>query len=158
MPPVVIALCLFYFLSSGISYAATAAVNVSATVQHINQCKFNTSDSTLDLGVLDPKSPIDRTITTSLVFKCAGSDAATDFAISDDPDSLEASPHGDRKMKHSTMPDSSIPYEVSISKIGGEAQRNVEQSVMISVKIKGDDYRELYSGGYSDVVYISITP
>lgn len=154
MPPIVIALCLFYFLSAGISYAATAAINVSATVLSINQCKFNTDDSTLDLGVLDPESPVDRTITTSLVFKCAGSDASIDFAINDD----ETVPYANRKMKHSTLPDSAIPYQFSINKTAGEAQRNVEQTVMVSVKIKGVDYRDVYSGGYSDIVYISISP
>ena len=155
MPRIITALCIFYFLSTGVSCAATAAVNVSATVLSINQCKFNTGESTLDLGVLDPESPIDRTLTTSMVFRCAGSDASTAFAINDDSDTVLPS---DRKMKHSTVPDASIPYEVSFNKIPGEAQRNVEQTVMVSVRIKGKDYRDVYSGGYSDVVYISISP
>lgn len=157
MPLIILPLLLF-FLSTSVSYAATAAVKVSATVLKLNQCKFSTGDSALDLGVLDPESPLDRTITTSLIFKCAGSEATADFAINDDSGSLEMDPQAGRKMKHATMPDSSIPYEVSISKTGGEAQRNVDQSITISVKIKGEDYRNIYSGGYSDVVYISISP
>lgn len=153
MPPIVIVLCLFYFLSAGISYAATAAVNVSATVQRINQCAFNTNDSTLDLGVLDPESPNDRTITTSLIFKCAGSDDLTVFSINSDFEGASA----DRKMRNSSI-EAYIPYNLSMNKASGEVEMNMNQSLTVSINVKGADYREVYSGSYSDVVYISITP
>jgi hypothetical protein len=154
MPPIVIAFFLFYFLPADISFASNATVDVSATVQRINQCKFNTNDSTLDLGVLDPESPIDRTITTSLIFKCAGSDDLAVFSISSD---FEGSSGGGRKMRNSSI-EAYIPYNLSMNNASGVVERNMDQSLTVSINVKGADYRELYSGSYSDVVYISITP
>ena len=153
MPPIVLAFFLFYFLPADISFASNATVDVSATVQRINQCKFNTNDSTLDLGILDPESPLDRTITTSLIFKCAGSDDLAVFSISSD---FEGS-SGGRKMRNSSI-EAYIPYNLSLNNASGAVERNMDQSLTISINVKGADYRELYSGSYSDVVYISITP
>lgn len=153
MPPIVIAFFLFYFLQADISFASNATLDVSATVQRINQCKFNTNDSTLDLGVLDPESPVDRTITTSLLFKCAGSDDLTVFSISSD----FGGPGADRKMRSSSI-EAYIPYNLSLNKASGAVERNMDQSLTISINIKGADYGQVYSGSYSDVVYISITP
>ncbi len=147
---------LFLLLGADITFASNATVEVSATVSGINNCKFNTGDSTLNLGVLDPNFQIDRTIKTSLIFKCSGSDDPAVFFINSDFGSFEAGSDIDRKMSHSSMLEAYIPYRLSVDKASGERGRDEDQYCTISIKVKGSDFSEVYSGSYSDVVYISI--
>ncbi len=156
MPPVRVIALIFLLIGAETAVASNATVEVSATVSGINNCKFNTGDSTLNLGVLDPNFQIDRTIKTSLIFKCSGSDDPAVFFINSDFGSFEAGSDIDRKMSHSSMLEAYIPYRLSVDKASGERGRDEDQYCTISIKVKGSDFSEVYSGSYSDVVYISI--
>lgn len=156
MPPVRAIALIILLIGAGTAFASTATVDVSATVSKINNCKFNTGDSTLNLGVFDPNFQVDRTIKTSLIFKCSGSDDQAVFYINSDFGSFEAGSDIDRKMRHSSMLEAYIPYRLSVDKASGERGRDDDQYCTISIKVKGSDFSEVYSGSYSDVVYISI--
>lgn len=156
MSPARVIALIFLFIVADTASASNATVEVSATVSRINNCKFNTGDSTLNLGILDPNLHVDRAIKTSLIFKCSGSDEPAAFYLNSDLGSFKAGSDIDRKMNHSSMLEAFIPYSLSIDKSPGEGGRDEEQYCTISIKVKGSDYSEVYAGSYSDVVYISI--
>lgn len=112
MHPVKLIATIFLLIGADITFASTATVDVSATVSRINNCKINTSDSTLNLGVLNPNFQVDKTIKTSLVFKCSGSDDPAVFYINSDFGSFEAGSDIVRKMSHSSMLEAFIPYRL----------------------------------------------
>lgn len=151
-------LFLLITITADVLFAYNATVDVSATVGIIKNCKFNTSDSLLSLGVLDPEVHVDRTLKTSFIFKCSGSDAPAVFFNVSDSGQFDPGVSIDRKMKHSSMQESYIPYKLSLEKISGVEERDIDQSLNILISVKGSDYRDVYSGAYSDVVYISVIP
>lgn len=145
------------FITAGLSHAATSSVKVSAAVIRKNQCAFDTNISSMNLGVLDPERPVDKATSTSLILKCTGIDDRTNFVIGEDSSSVNDNLKGERQMRHETE-DSSIPYKISVNNVTGEAQSDREHSIVVSVRVKGADYLNVYSGSYSDVVYVSISP
>lgn len=158
MPLVRLMASLFLLITADTLFAYNATVDVSATVSIIKNCKFNTSDSLLSLGVLDPEIQVDRTLKTSFIFKCSGSDAPAVYFNVSDSGQFDSGVSIDRKMKHSYMEESYIPYKLSLEKVSGVEELNIDQSLNLLISVKGTDYRQVYSGVYSDVIYISVTP
>lgn len=158
MPLVRLMASLFLLITADTLFAYNATVDVSATVSIIKNCKFNTSDSLLSLGVLDPEVQVDRTLKTSIIFKCSGSDAPAVYFNVSDSGQFDSGVSIDRKMKHSSIQESYIPYKLSLEKVSGVEELNIDQSLNLLISVKGTDYRQVYSGVYSDVIYISVTP
>lgn len=152
--PVQFPIFLLFLLTVGISYETHNPENISATIVEKNQCIVNTGNSILGLGVLDPQTPADKVVSTSFRFKCPGPGFRIDFSTGDNVDLSGA----ERKMRHADLPDSNLPYTFSVDRTESREGRGFDQVLNVSVKVKGESYRDLYAGSYSDVLYISVAP
>ena len=92
------------------AYAAdTEIVTVSATVLSKNNCKFNSATAALAFGTLESANPVNKTVSTTITFRCAGKDLNATFFISDDDGLHETGPNANR-MRHATSLTEYIPY------------------------------------------------
>lgn len=141
---------------SGISFAAgTNTLTVTATVVSDNDCRFR-SNSALNFGNLDPANPVDRTVTTSITFRCRGRDRDVTFFISDDDGLYETGPDANR-MKHATL-NEYLPYSFTLNPTSGTIPRRTDQTLNITGTVLGADYQNASMGSYSDIVTITIVP
>ncbi len=135
----------------------TNVVSVSATVLSKSECKFNSKTALLNFGNLDPSNPIDRTINTSITFRCGGSAPMATFFITDDDGLHKAGPDQNR-MRHATITSEYLPYSLTLNPSSGTVPKNTNQTLTITGTVKGVDYQVATSGSYSDTVVISISP
>jgi spore coat protein U-like protein len=145
------------FWASLATAAETNLITVTATVISKSQCKFNTSASNIDFGNLDPANPVDKTVNTTITFRCGGSAPNATFLISDDDGLYETGSNANR-MRHSTNSAEYLPYTLTLSPVSGTVPKNSDQTLTITGKVKGSDYEDAIAGSFSDSVVISINP
>ena len=138
-------------------YADTSAVVVNATVLSKSNCKFNSASTALNFGNLDPSNLIDKSVSTSITFRCAGSAPNATFFISDNDGLYETSPNANR-MRHTTINTEYIPYEFTLNPTSGTVPKNSTQTLTISGTVNGVAYQDAATGNYSDTVVITLTP
>jgi spore coat protein U-like protein len=145
------------FLDESVWAASTSSVTVAATVLSKNQCKFSTSSAALGFGNLDPANPINKTVNTSINFRCMGSSPISTFLINDDDGLYETGPNANR-MRHSTLGAEYIPYSFALTPRTGNVPKNTLQTLTISGTVSGLDYQNAATGNYSDTVIITLEP
>jgi hypothetical protein len=139
-------------------YAAnTSIVTVSATVVSKSNCKFRSATAALNFGSLDPSNPINKSVNTSIIFRCAGSAQNATFFISDDDGLYETGPNANR-MRHTTIGTEYIPYTFTLNPTSGTVPKNSDQALTISGTVNGIDYQNAATGNYSDSVVITLVP
>ena len=140
------------------AYAAdTEIVTVSATVLSKNNCKFNSATAALNFGNLDPANPINKTVDTSITFRCMGSSPMATFFISDDDGLNETGPNANR-MRHTTIGTEYIPYAFTLNPTSDTVPKNTVQTLTISGTVNGTDYQDAAAETYSDTVVITLAP
>ena len=137
--------------------AGANVVTVSATVLSKSQCKFNSKTSTLNFGDLDPANPVDKTVSTSVTFRCGGSAPNATFSITDDDGLYETGPDANQ-MRHTTITTEYLAYSLTLNPTSGTVPKNTDQTLTIMGTVRGVDYQDALAGSYSDTVVISITP
>jgi spore coat protein U-like protein len=141
-------------------YAAdTSIVAVNATVLTNNNCRFSgvTSSAALNFGNLDPANPVDRTVNSSVNFRCNGGSPMATFFISDDDGLYETGLNANR-MRHTTTITEFIPYTFTLNPITGTIPRNTLQTLTLTGTVNGTDYQNAVPGTYLDSVVITIVP
>jgi spore coat protein U-like protein len=138
------------------SYAASI-LSVTATVVSRNDCRFNTGTSSLNFGTLDPGNPSDKTVNTSVTFRCGGSAPMAIFSITHDSGLYETATDAPR-MRNATVTTEYLPYTLSLSPTSGTVRRNTNRTLTISGTVQGTYFQNAYAGNYRDRVVISIEP
>jgi spore coat protein U-like protein len=140
-----------------ISCAADSnVVSVTAVVLSDNFCTFRTHSATLNFGNLDPANPVDRTVSTSIQFRCGGVDRRATYFISDN-DGLYATGPNAPRMRHTTTTTEYLPYQLNYLE-SGTVPRRVWETLTISGTVRGVDYQDAAVGSYRDTVTVSIEP
>ncbi|MCS7311675.1 MAG: spore coat U domain-containing protein [Acidobacteria bacterium] len=142
---------------AGLVWAAdTATVAVSAVVLSDNDCRFRPQSPlvTLNFGTLDPANPIDKTVSTTLTFRCRGRDRTVVWAIEDDDGLYETGPNQNR-MRHTTVLTEFIPYVIPRT---GTTPRNQDVTVTLTATVRDVDYQNAFVGNYADVVTLTLLP
>lgn len=139
--------------------ADTAVVSVAAVVVSDNDCRFRPRSPTvtLDFGTLDPANPIDKTVSTSLTFRCRGRDRTVVWAIEDDDGLYETGPDQNR-MRHTAVLTEFISYTFDVIPRTGTSPRNRNVTVTVTATVRGVDYRNAFVGNYADVVTLTLLP
>ena len=65
----------FLLAGNAAQAAPDTAIDISATVLSISNCRFRTTSATLAFGVLQPWNPVDVTVTAQMEIRCAGNAA-----------------------------------------------------------------------------------
>lgn len=138
-------------------FAATAMVNVSATILSKSNCQFTTASAALNFGSLDPTNPVNKSVNVPINFVCRGSAPVATFFISDDDGLYETGPNT-KRMRHSANLTAFLPYSITLNPVTGNADKNVNQILTITGTVLGADYRFATSGSYADVVTLTINP
>jgi len=137
--------------------ASSSSVTVSATVLSKSICKFSSASAALAFGTLDPVTPVDVTVSTTIGFRCMGSAPMATFLITDDDGLNELVPDGNR-MQHVSIPASFLPYSMTLSPTTATVPKNAPQILTITGTVLGIEYQDAAAGNYSDAVVISIDP
>jgi spore coat protein U-like protein len=133
-------------------------VSVTATVITKGNCTFRSRNYTLNFGSLDPVNPIDKSVSTSIIFRCqAQGNAPITFAIKDDEGLYETGPDAPR-MRHATQFTEYLPYRLTLNPVSGTVPKTVDQTLTVTGTIQGVDYQDAVAGTYSDRVVITIEP
>ena len=145
---------------TGICHAAgNTMVLVSATVLSKSNCKFNAATAALNFGNLDPATPVDKTVTTSITFVCNGSAANATFSITDNDGLYETGPNANRMLNTTfPTPPKYLPYSLTYNPQTSTVPKGVNQTLTISGTVLGVDYQDAYVGSYSDTVVLTIAP
>lgn len=153
-----IIIILTILLITAIGYAAdTGVVSVTAVVLSKSQCKFNSNTANLNFGNLDPANPVDKTITTSVTFRCGGSAPIASFSITDDDGLYEAGQDANR-MRHILTTTEFLPYSLTLSPTSGTIPKNTDETLTLTGTVRGADYQDALAGSFSDTVTLTIAP
>lgn len=147
-------------LTAGICYSAGFNIlTVNAVVLSKSNCKFNSATSTLDFGNLDPATPVDKTVTTSITFVCNGSAANATYSITDNDGSYETGQNASR-MLNTTFPSPPkyLPYSLTYNPQTNTVPKGVVQTLTISGTVLENDFKDAYVGSYSDTVVLTLLP
>ncbi|MDT8419469.1 MAG: hypothetical protein RQ754_03475 [Desulfuromonadales bacterium] len=153
-------LALFVWLgwpAHGFTAPQSITLNLSATVTTINQCKFNTKNSALAFGVLDPFNLADVQATATFLFICKGKDNPATFLFSHDSGLYETGVDSPQ-MAHTLQSGEFLPYEFSLSPPTGTIPKNSEQTLTITGTVRWADFQNALPGDFEDTVVISIFP
>ncbi len=122
-------------------------------------CRFTTTTATFSFGNLNPGSPVDVNISTTLTFRCTGGGPGTmwTYTITDD-DGLNEIGIDANRMINAAVPTQFLPYTLTYTPATGTVPRNTSQTLTINGTVKGIDYQYAYVGSYSDTVVLTITP
>jgi len=153
---IILTAILIFFAAITPSYAANI-LSVTATVVSRNNCRFNTGTSSLDFGTLDPGNPSDKTVNTSVTFRCGGSGNPATFTITHDSGLYETATDAPR-MRNATVTTEYLPYTLTLSPTSGSVPRNTNRTLTISGTVPGTEFQNAYAGNYRDRVVISIEP
>lgn len=155
----IVIITLSIFMATNISFAADSnIVSVTATVISRGNCTFCSKTATLDFGSLDPGSPIDKSASTTIIYRCqAQGNSPITFAITDDDGLYEAGPDAPR-MRHTTQPTEYLPYSLVLSPTSGTVPKTKEFPLTVTGTVRGVDYQDARIGSYSDRVVVSIEP
>jgi spore coat protein U-like protein len=137
--------------------AESSTLSVTATVLSKSICKFNSNNSALNFGALDPGNPIDVTANASIGFVCRGSSPVAVFAIAGDAGFYSNGPNANR-MRHSSVFTEYLPYSLALDPSSGTVPKNAPQTLTISGTVQGSDYQNATAGGHSDTVVVSLLP
>lgn len=149
---------LSFLLPMNMCYAAgNNILSVKATVVSKSNCKFNSATSSINFGNLDPSTPNDKTVDTSVTFRCQGGASEATFYISHDSGLYETGPDALR-MRHTTQVNEYLPYTLTLNPQSGTVPKGTNQTLTITGKVKGTDFQNAYAGSYADTVVISIEP
>jgi len=133
-------------------------VSVTATVISKGNCTLRSHTSTLSFGSLDPVTPIDKSVSTTVIYRCQGQgNAPITFAITDDDGLYETGPSAPR-MRHTTLLTEYLPYRLTLNPTSGTVPKTVEQTLTVTGTVRGVDYQDALAGTYSDSVVITIEP
>lgn len=149
----------FSLIAANTCYAgSTSTVSVSAVVLSKGNCKFRSNTAALGFGSLDPGNPVDRTVNTTLIFRCqANGNNLITFSITDDSGLYETGPNAPR-MRNTTYTTQYLPYTLTLNPTSGSVPKTVDQTLTVTGTVKGVDYQNALTGNYSDTVTISIDP
>ncbi len=152
-------LILSIFVTAGMGYAADSnVVSVTATVISRGNCTFRSKTAALDFGSLDPASPADKSVNTTIIYRCqAQGNRPITFAITDDSGLYETGPNAPR-MRHTTQPTEYLPYSLTLSPTSGTVPKVVDFPLTVTGTVKGVDFQDSRTGNYSDTVVITIEP
>jgi hypothetical protein len=157
----VLFLGLFLFINflEIVDAADTGNVAVSATVLSGHNCRFSgaTSSAALNFGNLDPANPVDRTVSSSVNFRCNGGGPLATFFISDDDGLYETGLDANR-MRHTTIITEYIPYTFTLNPTTGTIPRNTLRTLTLTGTVYGTDYQNAVTGSYLDAVVLTIVP
>ena len=145
-----------FLLAGGVAHAAPdTAIDVSATVLSISNCRFRTTSAALAFGTLQPWNPVDVSVTAGLVIRCAGNAAplATYF-ISDDDGLHETGPNAHRMQNGGAL----LRYSFSYAPATATIPRNTNTPITVTGTVYGVDYQWAESGDYADTVTLTIVP
>ena len=147
------------FVTASLSFAADSnIVSVTATVISGGNCTFRSRTAALDFGSLDPASPIDKSVSTTIIYRCqASGNSLITFAITDDNGLYETGPNTLR-MRHTTQLTEYIPYGLTLNPTSGTVPKTKEFPLTITGTVRGVDYQDAAMGNYSDTVVVSIAP
>lgn len=134
----------------------TGSLTLSATVLSRNVCRFNSTATALNFGVIDPTSTAPVTATLSLVYRCNGSDAVATWTVSSD-DGLNETGAGQPRMQHTTTPGNFLAYSLGFPG-AGSAPRNVNQAMTVTGTVFPASFSTAIAGSYSDTLVLSILP
>jgi hypothetical protein len=156
--PIVI-LILSIFVTAGLGYAADSnVVSVTATVISKGNCTFRSKTAALDFGSLDPASPTDKSVNTTIIYRCqAQGNRPITFVITDDSGLYEIGPNAPR-MRHTTQPTEYLPYSLTLTPTSGTVPKVVDFPLTVTGTVRGVDYQDARIGSYSDRVVVSIEP
>lgn len=143
--------------ADGISYAASSALPISATVLSKSNCKFTTSRANLDFGTLDPGSTGDATAKTYINFRCMGSAKVATFTISD-VGGLNDNAQQNHRMQNSGIATEFLPYTLELNPTSGSVPKNTEQTLTVTGTVKAAHYQNAFVGDYQDTATITIAP
>lgn len=154
-PLAVLWLALSLFTGGAAQAAPDSAIDVSATVLSISNCRFRTTSATLAFGVLQTWNPVDVTVTAGLVIRCAGNAAplATYF-IFDDDGLNEGGPNAHRMRNGAAL----LPYAFSYAPATATIPRNTNTPITVTGTVYGSDYWNATIGTYTDTVTLTIVP
>jgi len=138
-------------------HAESTTLSVTATVLSKNNCKFDSKNSTLNFGALDPGNPIDTTASISIGFVCRGSAPMATFAVAEDDGLYETGANANR-MRHTVVPTEYLSYSLTLNPTSGMVPKNAPQTLTVSGTVRGTDYQNAYAGNYSDTVVVSLLP
>ena len=147
------------FMATNISFAADSnVVSVTATVISRGNCTFRSRTAALDFGSLDPASPIDKSVSTTIIYRCqAQGNRPITFAMTDDDGLYETGPNAPR-MRHTTQPTEYMPYSITLNPTSGTVPKTQEFPLTVTGTVRGLDYQDARTGSYSDTVVVSIDP
>lgn len=137
--------------------AGVGSLSVTATVLSKSNCRFTTTTGALNFGGIDSGGAADISATTSLSFRCNGSEAIATFLISDD-DGLNETAIDAYRMGHTTLAGNFLPYQMSYTPTSSSVPRGAVQTLAITGTVRSSDYRVAVAGAYSDTVILSILP
>lgn len=153
------AVLLFLAIHSGTGWALdSSGITVNATILSNSNCRFVPPKSAaINFGILDPTSPVNVTVSSSLTVRCAGSAPLATFGITDDDGLNETGPNANR-MGHSVVAGQYIPYSLSINPTSATIPRNTNQTITVTGTLNGVDYQNAIAGLYTDTVTLSVLP
>jgi spore coat protein U-like protein len=135
----------------------TSVISVGAVILSKGNCRFTSSTANLSFGSLDPSNPIDKNVTTTVIFRCqANGNNLVTFSITDDDGRYRTGP-GAPRMKHTTQTEY-LPYSLTLNPSTGSVPKVTETPLTISGTVRGVDYENALPGDYSDGVVVSIEP
>lgn len=156
--PIVI-LVILISITTGIGHAADSnSLSVTATVISRGNCTFRSKTASLDFGSLDPANPIDKSVNTTIIYRCqAQGNRPITFTITDDDGLYKTGPNAPR-MRHTTQPTQYLPYSLALNPTSGTVPKTTDFPLTVTGTVRGVDYQNAAMGSYSDTVVISIDP
>jgi spore coat protein U-like protein len=148
------------FLTAILSHAADSnVISVTATIiSSKGNCTFTSKTAALNFGSLDPANPVDKSVNTTIIYRCqAQGNSLITFAITDNDGLYETGPDAPR-MRHTTQLTEYIPYGLTLNPTSGTVPKVQEFPLTITGTVRGVDYQNAAMGNYSDTVVVSIAP
>ncbi len=137
--------------------ASSHSIAITATVLSGGNCKFNTNNSTLAFGNIDPSSNVNATASITLAFRCTGpAGAIITWGVASDDGQNELGA-GAPRMRHATDTLEFLPYTLSFA-TSGSTPRNTDVNFPVNGTIVPADFQNARAGSYSDSVILSISP
>lgn len=143
--------------------ADTGSVPVSAVLVSRNNCKFSTATKTLTISVKNDATGIDPTLTSvasgsaTATFTCNGNSNSATFVVGANDGAHSVTP-GVRRMQHSTLLTSFLPYSLSFSPASATVPKGTSVNVVITATVLASDYSVAAAGTYSDTVGVTVSP
>jgi len=133
-------------------------LNVTATVISKGNCTFRTKTSALNFGSLDPANPVDKSVDTTIIYRCQaqGNNPIT-FTITDNSGLYKTGSNAPR-MRHTTQLTEYISYRLTLNPTSATVPKTIEFPLTITGTVRGVDYQNAAMGNYSDTVVVSIDP